>query len=37
MHSTEPKTIIFEFVNMGHFRVDGVDKYVNSYIDLASP
>lgn len=37
MHTGEPKTIIFEFVNLGHFRVDGVDKFVSSYSDLALP
>lgn len=37
MHTTEPKTIIFTFVNVGLFRVNGVDKHVSSYSDLASP
>jgi len=37
MHTSEPKTIIFEFVNIGHYRVGGVDKFVASYSDLALP
>jgi hypothetical protein len=31
MTTSEPKTIIFEFVNIGHYRVNGEDKYVHSH------
>lgn len=37
MHTSEPKTIIFEFINVGHFRVNGDDIYVHSYSNLALP
>lgn len=37
MNTGEPKTIIFEFVNVGHYRVDGVDKFVSTHSDLALP
>lgn len=37
MRTGEPKTIIFEFINVGHYRVDGVDRFVPSHSDLALP
>lgn len=37
MHSTEPKLIIFEFVNVGHYLVDGKSVFVPSHADLCSP
>ena len=37
MTTSEPKTIVFEFVNVGHYRVNGVDKKAHSHSDLGSP
>jgi hypothetical protein len=37
MQTGEPKTIVFDFVSIGHFRVNGVDKFVQSYSDQALP
>jgi len=37
MHTSEPKTIVFTFVNPGHFRVNGQDVPGYAPSDLASP
>lgn len=37
MHTTAPRTIVFTFVNPGHFIVNGEDIMVSSFSDLAMP
>lgn len=37
MEASDGTTIIFTFVNIGHYRVNGKDVHVASYSDLASP
>lgn len=37
MRTGKHKTIIFEFIGMGHYRVNGGDRHVDSYHDLALP
>ncbi len=37
MHSTEPRLIIFKFVNVGHYLVDGQEVRAASDGDLCVP
>ncbi|RKR31702.1 hypothetical protein B0G82_7940 [Paraburkholderia sp. BL17N1] len=37
METSDGRTIIFTFVNVGHYRVAGEDKFVQSFSDLAAP
>jgi hypothetical protein len=37
METSDGRTIIFTFVNLGHYRVDEKDVFVPSFSDLAAP
>lgn len=37
IHTTEPRTIVFTFVGLGEYLVDGRIRKVPSYSDLAAP
>ncbi|WP_176133874.1 hypothetical protein [Paraburkholderia hospita] len=37
MQTSGGRTIVFTFVNVGHYRVDGKDIYVGNHGDLADP
>jgi hypothetical protein len=37
METSDGRTIIFMFVNVGHYRVNGQDVHVANHGDLASP
>ncbi|WP_152602766.1 hypothetical protein [Caballeronia sordidicola] len=37
METSDGRTIIFTFVNVGHYRVGGRDIRTSTYSDLASP
>jgi hypothetical protein len=37
METSDGRTIIVTFVNLGHYRIGGRDVYTSVYSDLASP
>lgn len=37
METSDGRTIIFTFVDLGHYRIGGQDIYTSVYSDLASP